>query len=99
MRYYSDTLKKMFNTMEECECAEREYALEQETKHNKEAENIEMLAVMREHLKELEQKRYEIEQEQLKCRKEFNKKLSEHAKTFGRIPKEYADLNFLFNFL
>lgn len=106
MKYYSESLKKVFDTPEACEQAEQEYEAKIAAAQREREEKLDELKLLKEKYEEAKanaQKALEESNSAAKfsrdCYKELSNGVRAYFNRYGSVPKEYSNLNFMVEFL
>ena len=82
MKYYCEENKTFYDTPEECEAAEKQFA-EKDVERKQDEENLGILIA---ELEELESKEREYHKEATKVRVAYSKSITDYMRKYGTIP-------------
>lgn len=95
MKFYSEHIRKFFDTPEACEAAEHEFFAAAEAKKNEQAAMLEALNVAKANHMEAQEAATAANKVSREAYNELLKLLRVYSAKYGSVPKEFNNLQFL----
>lgn len=95
MKFYSEHIRKFFDTPEACEAAEHEFFAAAEAKKNEQAAMLEALNIAKANHVEAQEAAAAANKASREAYNELMKLVRAYAAKYGTVPKEFNNLQFL----